>query len=242
MRFVPKLAALFLFAFSVAGCVSAVPAWTGGSTTPKRRADVAAGGAVRVTLGEGAPSESRFHDAANAAGVTPVAMIRYGVARHLDLGVMVAGTNVRAELRREFVLEEDTTRPTIVIGGSVSYGYIPNVADMGSGSRFTAEIPVAYAVDFGGIYDAWIGARVAAELVTGSFMNNSEAPRDASAFAVRAGPMIGLAAGLRRVHAFMELTVAYEHWFGSHEASGGDVSLRRGGWVLLPSFGFRLRI
>ncbi len=228
---------------ALTGCVSAVPAWTGGSTTPKRRADVAAGGAVRIAVGDAEPSESRFHEAANTNGVTPVAMVRYGVARHLDLGLMVAGTNVRVEVRREFVLEEDTTRPTFVVGGALSYGYIPNVAERGSGSRVAVDVPVAYAVDFGGIYDAWIGARVGAEYITGTFTNNSETPQDGSAFAVRAGPMIGLAAGLRRVHAFMELTVAYEHWFGSHEDdASGSLSLTRGGWVLLPSFGVRLRL
>ena len=50
--------------------------------------------------------------------------------------------------------------------------------------------------------------------------------------------MIGLAAGFRRVHAFVEVTIAWEQQWGSH----GDLSLDRGGVVLIPAAGLRVRI
>jgi hypothetical protein len=40
------------------------------------------------------------------------------------------------------------------------------------------------------------------------------------------------------VHAFLELSVVYEHWWGEH----GDADLNHGGVVLTPSFGLRVRI
>jgi hypothetical protein len=60
----------------------------------------------------------------------------------------------------------------------------------------------------------------------------------ASGAGVRAGPVIGMALGVRRVHALIELTAAYEYWFIDHPG----VSLDRGGFVLIPGFGIRLRL
>jgi hypothetical protein len=50
--------------------------------------------------------------------------------------------------------------------------------------------------------------------------------------------VIGMALGVRRIHALLELTAAYEYWFIDH--AGG--SLNRGGFVLIPGFGLRLRL
>ena len=60
----------------------------------------------------------------------------------------------------------------------------------------------------------------------------------ATGTALRAGAVLGMAAGFRRVHAFVEVTAWAEGWFAQH----GDLDLDRFGLVLTPSFGLRIRI
>ena len=77
-----------------------------------------------------------------------------------------------------------------------------------------------------------LGFRLGTEHAWGRFeLGGAEAP--ASGTSLRAGAVLGMAAGFRRVHAFLELTAAYEYWFASH----GNQSLNRGGVVLTPAFG-----
>ncbi|HJK90513.1 MAG TPA: hypothetical protein RMH85_34655 [Polyangiaceae bacterium LLY-WYZ-15_(1-7)] len=227
-------------ALLLSGCASAVPAWSGGSTTPKQRTDVALGGAARVPTGElrdleGLPQRR----AAQGGGVVPVGMLRRGLTRHLDVGLMVAGTDARLELRGELGVEEGSTRSAWVWAVAPQVGWIPEEDGSGSGTRFGLDLPFVRAMDFGGVYDVWFGLRVGAEGVTGDFaLEEGGAAAGASAFGLRAGGLVGLAAGFRRVHAFLEVTVAYERWWGSH----GERSLDRGGAVLLPAFGLRVRL
>ncbi|MGB5809907.1 MAG: hypothetical protein WBG86_05205, partial [Polyangiales bacterium] len=56
---------------------------------------------------------------------------------------------------------------------------------------------------------------------------------------VRIGPVVGMALGVRRFHALVELTAAYEHWsIGDPDGS----RLRRNGVALIPGFALRLRL
>ncbi|MEM9072206.1 MAG: hypothetical protein AAGE52_27110 [Myxococcota bacterium] len=229
-----------LLCLCLMGCVSAIPTVTGGSTTPKQRTDVALGGAIRVPTGDlrhGGPSESRARATADAGGVVPVAVGRYGLTRHLDLGLMVAGSVVRLDLRGEFGVTEGSTRSTWVWSIAPYGGYIGDRDDAGSGARFGLDIPLAYAIDFGGLYDVWIGPRIGIEGIVGSY-DQGTGRESASLVALRGGAMIGMAAGFRRVHAFLEVTVAWEQQWGSHD----DLELDRGGVVLIPAFGLRVRI
>jgi len=216
---------------------------SGASITPKNRTDLGLGGAARVPLGGLKdpvvvdPGESEYRYAADAGGVVPMAYGRYGLTDKWDLGLMVAGTTVRAEARYAHVLQEGTTRSSL-IGGLAPYGgWRPDRDASGSGGRVGFEVPFVYGIEIGGVYEIWIGARGSGEYVFGDFqVAGSE--RKASGAGVRAGPVIGMALGVRRVHALIELTAAYEYWFIDH----AGVSLNRGGFVLIPGFGIRLRL
>jgi hypothetical protein len=162
---------------------------------------------------------------------------RYGLTDKWDLGLMVAGTTVRAEARYAHVLQEGTTRSSLIVGLAPYGGWIPDRDVSGSGGRVGFEVPFVYGIEIGGVYEIWIGARGSGEYVFGDFqVAGSE--RKASGAGVRAGPVIGMALGVRRVHALIELTAAYEYWFIDH----AGVSLNRGGFVLIPGFGIRLRL
>lgn len=227
---------------ALGGCATAVPAMMGASTTPKNRTDIGLGGAARVPLGELRdplvldPGASEYRYAADAGGVVPMAYGRYGLAENWDLGLMVSGTTVRADARYERVLSDGTTRKALVVGMAPYGGWIPDRDGSGRGGRVGFEVPFVFGVEIGGIYELWLGARGSGEYVFGDFqVAGSE--QKASGAGVRAGPVIGMALGVRRIHALVELTAAYEYWFIDHAGA----SLNRGGFVLIPGFGIRLR-
>lgn len=231
--------ALTILACLGVGCAAANPSWEGGSTTPEHRTDLAAGAAVRVPVGnmrERGPAESSYRQVAESGGMVPVAMGRYGLDR-FDLGLMVAGPMVRLDLRREIVLANGSTRKALIFAVSPFAGAIPDDDDRGSGARFGGEVRAAYGADIGGLYDVWIGVRLGAEHARGELQLRGDYEL-ATGTALRAGAVIGMAAGFRRLHAFVEVTAWAEGWFASH----GDLDLNRFGLVLTPSFGFRVRI
>ena len=224
------------------GCATAVPSMAGGSITPRHRTDLGLGGAARVPLGNlrdpavPDPGESQYQYAADAGGVVPMAYGRYGLAEKWDLGLMVSGTTVRAEARYESLLQQGTTRTVLMVGLAPYGGWIPERDQSGRGGRVGFEIPFTFGVEIGGIYEVWVGARASAEGVFGDFLIAGSDQR-ASGAGVRAGPVLGMALGVRRIHALVELTTAYEYWFIDHAGT----SLNRGGFVLIPGFGVRFR-
>lgn len=222
-----------------------MPAITGGSTTPHLRTDVAAGGAARLARGDvrgsanGVPDLQGQRAAVDANGVVPVAAARYGLREHLDLGIVAAGTGLRFDVRAETVLRQGTTRVALVYGLGPTYGYVvPVGSESGYGHRLGLEPVASLSVDFGGLYDVWVGPRVSVDGLLGRFEDATGTLRDARGMRLDAGGVFGLAAGLRRVHAFVEITALYERWWGSQ----GGVGFDRHGLVLLPAFGLRLRI
>jgi len=224
----------------LAGCAAPMPAWTGGSTTPAHRTDVAAGAAARFGLGKLKRPDvmgSRYREAVEPAGVAPVVAVRHGLTRHHDLGLTLSGTQLRAMVHGEIGAVEGSTRSAWIWGVGILGGWIPDVDGAGSGGRVGIEAPFLKGWDFGGLYDVWIGLRVGAERAFGDLVLDG-APTHASATVLRAGGVFGIAGGFRRVHAFVELAAGYEHWFASH----GGRDLSRGGLVLTPSLGLRLRL
>jgi len=227
---------------ALGGCATAVPSMMGASTTPKNRNDLGLGGAARVPLGDLKdpvvldPGESQYRYAADAGGVVPMAYGRYGFAKNWDLGLMVSGSTVRLDVRYERVLAEGTTRKALVVGMAPYGGWIPDRDDSGRGGRVGFEVPFVFGVEIGGIYELWLGARGSGEYVFGDFQIAGSEQR-ASGAGIRAGPVVGMALGVRRIHALVELTAAYEYWFIDHAGT----SLNRGGFVLIPGFGIRLR-
>jgi len=231
-------------AFTLSGCAAALPALGGGSTTPARRGDLLLGGAARVPFGKlrepalAPTGESRYRRDAQASGVVPVVAARYGLAHHLDLGILVAGTTVRGELRREHVLVEDSTRPSFVYGLAPFVGMVEGGgSEGGRATRFGLDLPVTYAVEIGGLYEVWLGIRAGAEGVRGQ-LGADGVREDVSAQKVYGGALFGVGLGFRRLHVLLELTAAYEQWWGSH----GITSFDRGGFVLTPAFALRFRI
>ena len=225
------------------GCATAIPAMAGGSTTPSHRTDIGLGGAARVPLGDLEdtavvdPGESRFREASDAGGLVPMAYGRYGLSDTWDIGLMVAGTMIRVDARHETLLREGNTRSSLVVGIAPYGGWIGDRNDTGSGGRVGLEVPFTYGIDIGGVYELWIGARGSGETVFGDFRLAGTEAR-ASGGGLRIGPVIGMALGVRRFHALIELTAAYEYWFINH----GGQSLNRGGFALVPAFGLRLRL
>jgi hypothetical protein len=161
---------------------------------------------------------------------------RYGFAENWDLGLMVSGSTVRLDVRYERVLAEGTTRKALVVGMAPYGGWIPDRDESGRGGRVGFEVPFVFGVEIGGIYELWLGARGSGEYVFGDFQIAGSEER-ASGAGIRAGPVVGMALGVRRIHALVELTAAYEYWFIDHAGA----SLNRGGFVLIPGFGIRLR-
>ena len=238
-----ELALVLVSLGAIGGCATAVPLMSGASTTPENRTDLGLGGAARVPLGNLKdpvvldPGESQYRYASDAGGVVPMAYGRYGIAENWDLGLMVSGATIRAEARWAKVLQEGTTRSTLVVGLAPYGGWIPDRDQSGSGGRVGFEVPFVYGVEIGGVYEIWIGARGSGEYVFGDFQIAGSAQK-ASGAGVRAGPVIGMALGVRRIHALIELTAAYEYWFIDHAGT----SLNRGGFVLIPGFGIRFRL
>lgn len=233
---------LIAFLLLGVGCATAMPTFSGASTTPRKRGDLVVGGAARVpvaNLRARGPGESRYREAAETGGVVPAAAFRYGVTRHHDVGVTVAGTSLRLELRGETGVEEGSTRPAWVWALGLVGGYLPDHDGAGSGGRVGLDVPVVYGIDFGALYDVWIGGRAQAHLITGEFVAAADgSAARANVGMTSLGAVIGMAAGFRRVHAMLEVTVAYEAWFGSH----GDQKVTRHGLALTPAFALRVRL
>ena len=232
MRSLPLLFALL----ASAGCAPVSPAWSGGATTPRGRHDVALGGAVRVPLGEEANEPRRE---AAPAGIAPVAYYRAGLPERWDLGVAVLGPGGRVELRREHVLEDGSTRKALLYGLTLEGVWVPLVdappplargESLSEGSlHLGATLPVLYGLEIGGIFEAWLGARL--RLAAVEARTTAEPTRATWNAIVAPEATVGVAAGFRRVHAFVELAAGYEWW-----------SERGGLAVLTPGFGLRLRI
>lgn len=226
--------ACVLLACAVAGCATAEPTLAGGRTVPPGRSDLAAGGAFRVPVGElvaqPLPEDDEQLLAFGApGGAAPVVFARHGLDEHLDLGVEASGSSVRASLRGRIPL------------GSLAHvliGIVPHagaVSDLEGNDAFRggAMLPIVLGAEVFSMYEAWIGARVGLEHVTGEL-----ASRSVGLTGVRTGGVVGLGVGFRRLMLLVELAVDHELWWGSL----GDTRIERNGVALTPAFALRLRL
>lgn len=235
------LVLVLLSVVAAGGCATAVPAMVGGSTTPKHRTDLGVGGAARVPLGKlknWDTGEPNYQPDASAGGVVPMGYGRYGLTDEWDLGLLVAGTMARADFRNETLLKDGSSRSALVVGISPYGGWIAEDGARAAGGRAGLEVPFTYGVEIGGVYEFWLGGRASGEWVKGDF-ERGDAQTLQSGFGIRVGPVIGMALGIRRFHALVELTAAYEHW-SIGGVDGGR--LRRNGVALIPGFALRLRL
>jgi hypothetical protein len=234
----PACSALVALVIGLVGCAPALPSFSGGRTTPDGREDLGLGASVRVPLGDLArPQDGPLLGLMAPGGIAPAGFFRIGIARGWDLGVLVAGPNGRLELRTGIRLGPSTRFHAGLSG--YGGGLVRETSDVeggGDGYRVGALVPIVFALDLGGILEAWAGARLGFEHVGGQIVSGGVMLRgDGTAF--RGGLLVGLAIGFRRVHALLELAADYEYWRG-HLAG---VSFERQGVALVPSFGLRVR-
>jgi hypothetical protein len=233
-------ALLFFFSLSLTACAPALPSFSGGRTTPDGRVDVALGASVRAPLGDLArPADQEVLGLTSPGGVAPAGFFRVGLVRGWDMGVLVAGTNGRIELRGSTRLG---SMARAIVGVSGYGGYLVRENDpggQGNGDAFRAGalVPIVISLDMGGVVEGWGGLRLGYEHVGGNLhpMAGGVLTGDANAF--RGGLVLGLALGLLRVHALIELAADYEYWRGQLDG----VAFERQGIALTPSFGVRVR-
>lgn len=187
------------------------------------------GGAARIPLGG---DTSIAAQDALAGGVNPVAAVRHGLRRGLDLGVLGSGTDGALALRAERVLTEATTRKVLLYGARAYGGaVVARRAGDDRGYRLGVDFPLLFALDVGGVYEGFFGLRGGAELLRA---DGAEGEKRGALF--RLGPSLGFGLGLRRLHGAIELGVGVEARTGSLGRADGRV-----GGYLLPAFSLRLR-
>lgn len=191
--------AVALIVTSASGCASAVPSFAGAETTPAGRVDTLVGATARIVATDPPVPSGERERAIAADGVAPAGALRIGVDRNWDVGVVIAGTSGRAELRYGTRL---TSSSRLHVGLGAYGGYVASEVDATiSGGRTGLLVPLVVGYELGSLAEVWAGARAGAELsVVGG----------QAAWIGRVGGLVGLALGLRRVHVLAELAVDAE--------------------------------
>ncbi|GAB4213141.1 MAG: hypothetical protein OHK0013_36720 [Sandaracinaceae bacterium] len=224
-----------LLALVVQGCAPALPSFAGSRTTPDGRVDVALGMAARIPTGDLARDDGLMA-LAGPGGIAPAGAVRVGLSRELDLGIVVSGAAGRAELRYGGRFGQLRAHLGVAGFGGYATTRVDVMGAQGAGWRAGAFVPLTLAFDVAGILEAWLGARFALERVEGA-LGPSDSHADTRAWGIRAGGVVGLALGFRRVHLLAELAVDGEWWSGRT----ADVALERAGVALTPAFAVRAR-
>lgn len=221
----------------LSACAPTLPALTHGSATPAGRIDLAAGGSARLVIAGLAgdpllPASEQSPE--SLQGVAPLVVGRVGLAPQWDASLMVVGTTARLALHREIVLDEGLTRHALLLGVAPHGGWAPSAARRTS--HLGAELLGSYSVDFGRLYEVWIGPRLGLLHLWDRRLDGG-LPTSTRGWGVCAGGFLGLALGPRVLQAFVELAATYEHFFLERDLASASI----GGLVLTPTFGFRLR-
>ena len=220
------------------GCAPALSSFSGARTTPEGRGDLAVGASVRAPLGDLArPTDQAVLGLTSPGGVAPAGFFRLGLSRRADMGVLIAGTTGRIELR---ISERLNTYARLIAGVSGYGGYVVRDDDpegRGNGFRAGALVPIVLSLDMGSIFDAWGGIRLGYEHVGGNVQLAPMEAMSGDANAFRGGLVVGLAIGLARLHALIELAADYEYWRG--QLAGA--TFERQGIALVPGFAVRAR-
>lgn len=237
MRAAPRVV-LLTIALLATACAPALSSFSGARTTPEGRGDLAVGASARVPLGDLArPTDQAVLGLTSPGGVAPAGFFRLGLSRRADLGVLVAGTTGRIELRYSHRMSSVAR----VIGGVSGYGgYVVRDDDpegRGDGFRAGALVPLVLALDMGSVFEAWGGIRLGYEHVGGTVRPDTALAMAGDANAFRGGLVVGLAVGLSRLHALVELAADYEYWRGQLAGIGFE----RQGIAIVPGFAIRAR-
>jgi hypothetical protein len=231
------LRALALAGLALAACAPVGPVLAGGRTTPNDRSDLALGAAVRVPMTDLVPAAMgparELTTFGASGGAAPVAAVRHGLNEDVDLGVEAVGSSMRVTLRGQIPIG-----PAFLIGGISPEGGLvysdPREGTMGgSAFRGGATVPLLFALDLFSLYELWIGPRFGLAHIGGD-----SAGRSVAFTGLRAGGVVGMAVGFRRIHLLADLAIDYEHWCGSL----GGTGVERDALVLTPAFAIRIRI
>lgn len=225
-------------------CAVALPAYTGATTTPRARLELAPGGGVRIPLDGSDPHTATPTSIPPgtrvaryvARGVAPILAARYGVDEDLDLGVIAEASALRPSVRQRLLRSEDR-RYHLILGPELVLGLGSN-DEVGEAelTRYGLLLPLVLGVDFGGVLQLWVGARAGVEKIGGDY-TSGDAISTVDLLLLRAGAFLGISAGFRHLHAFVEAGLDYESYGG--EVGGQD--LDHGLGVLVLAFGLRIR-
>jgi hypothetical protein len=214
---------------------------SGGTTTPEGRVDIAAGGAARLPLGrlDAAREPDQGLGFLQPGGISPLLSAGLPLASRTDLGLLASGAAFQARIRHGFRLSEE-----VALLGAVApfLGWLPlrdpERRDLkGGGLRAGAELPWVMAISLGGLYEAWAGVRAGVEHDRGSLEGTNETI-ELSGTGFRAGALLGVGLGFRRLHALLEIAADHEWWW----LAGDPGSWLLSGFSLTPAFALRLRI
>jgi len=206
--------------------------------------EVSLGGAARVALGGldpaavASPEIARAVGEMQAAGIVPVGGARVGLSDEVDLGLVVAGPLLRADLRWRVDLGCGDVCVSAWTGLGAVGGMIATEAGS-SGGRLGAELPVLLGVDAQSLVQLWIGARLAVEHAWGrvaGLAGTGALPGQMGG--LRAAGVLGVGLGFRDLHVLFELTAGYERWEGAVGASAFVFE----GPALTPAFALRYRL
>ncbi len=237
------MGALALACTTCMGCAANAPLLYGGRTAPAKRAELTAGAGTRHQVSgydAGAEVISGI-DAASVAGSAPVAALRYGLSDTMDAGVMMTPWSIRLDGRLSYVIRRSRiAQVALMTGISPSYSSLSAIefssVSLG-GSRYGLDVPLLLGIDVDGLIEAWAGARVGAERLDGHIRASEEADADIAAWGLRAGPVVGLGAGFRRLHCLVEASLLYERWDGRQGAEEAVLS----GVAVQTAFAIRYR-
>jgi hypothetical protein len=231
---------LVLLVGGLYACAPAMPALSGGETTPAQRVDLTLGGATRIVLGDfNSDKDDRSAlSYAETGGISPLLIARFAVEDEVDLGLRLSGSAAQIEGRFGFQLNGELR----IIGSVAPYlGWLPlrdSITDQkGLGFRYGVDTPWVLAFSAGGIYEAWTGICLSVDGASGSLDEEGDGTRF-SGFGLRPGALIGFAVGFRRLYALIELTVNHEWWRFDQADTKSELS----GFSFTPAFALRLRI
>ncbi len=200
---------------------------TGGMTS-----QVATGALARALSQDPAKVETKVAAATVAPGVSPLVAARVGLSSRYEAGLTYFGRGVRLDARRSFPvgkwdLSLGLGATAVLSGGDWAGANVPLHQLRGGG----VDLPVLFGWESrAGVYHFWAGARAGFEHVIAGGVLASSPTIDTTLVANRlwAGPLLGLAAGLRPVHVAIELSATYQRiWggYGAEEVSFQGVSL-----------------
>jgi len=229
-------------ALTASACAPSFPTFAGATTTPEGRGDLLVGASYRAPIAglerssspPGVPAYALKSFAARE-GAVPGAAARYGVGRHLDVGLSASGTGATVDLRYAASFD-DAGRYHLLVGvrGLAAW----TTGDGVSGALGGLDIPALFTISFSGLYELWAGGHVAGLAGAGD-LNGQRA----DAAGVRVGGIAGFSIGFQSFAVLVELAVDYESWLGhARDATGSNARVSRDGIVLTPGLAIRLRL